>query len=141
MYPKYQFYTWKNWKIFSPEGVNMRWLKIQLLRKWPFWAKNSYYKLFKPVLDCFGQTRSCINMRWPKIQLLRKWPFWAKNSYYKLFKPVLDCFGQTRSCIIPFRTAVPAEGTYKHCIILRSMANYNNRRKLPILPKMVRADS
>ena len=39
--------------------------------------------------------------------------------------------------INPFRTAVPAEGTYKHYIVLRSMANYNNRRKLPILPEMV----
>ena len=37
----------------------------------------------------------------------------------------------------PFRTAVPAEGTYKHYIVLTSMANYNIRRKLPILPEMV----
>ena len=33
MYPKYQFYTEKNQKIFSPEGVNMRWPKIRILRK------------------------------------------------------------------------------------------------------------
>ena len=40
-----------------------------------------------------------------------------------------------------FSSDVPAEGTCKHYIILRSMANYNIIRKLLILPKMVRADS
>ena len=39
--------------------------------------------------------------------------------------------------INPFRTAVPAEGTCKHYIVLTSMANYNIRRKLPILSEMV----
>ena len=36
-----------------------------------------------------------------------------------------------------FRTAVPAEGTCKHYIVLTSMANYNIRHKLPILSQMV----
>ena len=65
----------------------------------------------------------------------------SQNSYFKLFKPVLNCFGQTRSCIILFRTAVPAEDTCKHYIILRSMANYNTRHKQPTLPEMTQADS
>ena len=66
---------------------------------------------------------------------------WTQNSYYKLFKPFKNCFWQTRSGIIPFRTAVPAEGTCKHYIVLTSMANYNIRRKLPILSEIVWADS
>ena len=53
------------------------------------------------------------------------------------FNDFLNCSGQTRSSIILFSPGVPAEGTCKRYIVLRRMANYNTRRKLPILPKMV----
>ena len=113
MPPIFQFYN----KI--PEGVNTRWHKIIFLRKWLFWTQNSYYK-FSPL------TPKIIFLKWPRIA-------------FKLFKPFKNW--QTRSGIIPFRTAVPAEGTCKHYIVLTSMANYNIRRKLPILSEMVWADS
>ena len=113
----------------------MYWISLGLLNRCPQFSnftlqnreKSSVLKgLTQDDIKSYFYGNDCFE---PKIAII---------SYLNLLKTI---FWQTRSGIIPFRTAVPAEGTCKHYIVLTSMANYNIRRKLPILSEMVWADS
>ena len=99
------------------------------------WKKHSHEKCRKRIfLRSAHAKRSMVQS---SLNLHPRWSWHPHNTdaWY------VDVMVEKSVTINLFSPGVPAEGTCKHYIVLRRMANYNTRRKLPILPKMVWADS